>query len=48
MTQEPKSIKIPPEDLEKLVEFIRRRGKPQTMQALIRHYVESLKESKQP
>jgi hypothetical protein len=47
MTQEPKSIKIPPDQLEKLVEFIRRSGKPQTMQAIMRHYIEFLKDSKQ-
>jgi hypothetical protein len=46
MTQESKQVKPGPSELEKLAEFIRRSGKPQTLQALTRRYIEILKENK--
>ncbi len=46
MSQEPKPAKIGPEQLERLVEFIRRSGKPQNLEALTRRYIEILKENK--
>lgn len=46
MTQEAKPVKIGPAELEKLVEFVRRSGKPQSLQALTRRYIEILKENK--
>jgi len=46
MSQEPKPIKAGPEQLEKLIEFMRRNGRPQTLEALTRRYIEILKEAK--
>jgi hypothetical protein len=46
MTQEAKPVKIGPEQLEKLIEFVRRSGKPQTLETLTRRYIELLKEGK--
>ncbi|HEX2915885.1 MAG TPA: hypothetical protein VH186_34305 [Chloroflexia bacterium] len=38
------SLKVSHEQLEKLVEFIRRNGRPQSLEALTRRYIELLKE----
>jgi len=38
------TLKLTPEQLEKLVEFVRRSGRPQTLEALTKRYVELLKE----
>ncbi len=38
------SLKVSPEHLEKLVEFVRRSGRPQTLEALTRRYIELVKE----
>ena len=38
------TLKVTPEQLERLVEFIRRSGRPQTLEALTRRYIELLKE----
>lgn len=46
MTQEAKPVNITPEQLEKLVEFIRRNGRPQSLEALSRRYIELLREAK--
>ncbi len=46
MSQETKMITIGPDTLEKLVEFVRRSGRPQTLEALTRRYIDLLKEGK--
>lgn len=38
------TLKVTPEQLEKLVEFVRRSGRPQTLEALTKRYVELVKE----
>jgi Holliday junction resolvase len=37
-------LKVTPEQLEKLVEFVRRSGRPQTLEALTKRYIELVKE----
>ncbi len=46
MSQEPKPLKLGPEQLDRLAEFIRRSGKPQTIEALTRRFIDLLKEGK--
>ncbi len=43
-TNKPTTLKVSPEQLEKLVEFVRRSGRPQTLEALTRRYIDILKE----
>ena len=43
-TTKPTTLKVTPEQLERLVEFVRRSGRPQTLEALTRRYMELLKE----
>ncbi len=38
------TLKVTPEQLERLVEFVRRSGRPQTLETLSRRYLELLKE----
>jgi Holliday junction resolvase len=38
------TLKLTPEQLEKMVEFVRRSGRPQTLEALTKRYIELLKE----
>lgn len=46
MSQEPKPLVIGPEHLDKLAEYIRRTGKPQSIEALTRRLFDILKEGK--
>ncbi len=39
------SVKVSAEQLEKLVEYIRRSGRPQTLETLTRRYVEILRDN---
>ena len=38
------TLKVTPEQLEKLVEFVRRSGRPQTLEALTKRYIDLVKE----
>ncbi len=38
------ALKVSPEQLEKLVDFIRRSGRPQSLESLTRRYIELVKE----
>ena len=43
-TTQKTTLKVTPEHLERLVEFIRRSGRPQTLEALTRRYIELLRD----
>ncbi len=43
-TTKKSNLTVTPEQLEKLVDFVRRSGRPQSVEAITRRYIELLKE----